>query len=50
MNYLWLGKNLAEAIASPILFVDGRAVIKAEPGFDQVPRHNPAVVPSQVLP
>lgn len=36
MNYLWLGKSLPDAIAAPILFVDGLTVIKGEPGFDQV--------------
>lgn len=36
MNYLWFGKSLPDAIAAPILFVDGRTVIKGEPGFDEV--------------
>lgn len=36
MNYLWLGKNLADAIAAPILYVDGLTVVKPEPGFDEV--------------
>ncbi|XP_075881736.1 gamma-glutamyltransferase 5a isoform X2 [Nelusetta ayraudi] len=35
MNYLWFGKSLPDAIAAPILFVDGRTVIKGEPGFDE---------------
>lgn len=36
MNYLWLGKSLPDAIAAPVLYVDGRTVIKGEPGFDEV--------------
>lgn len=40
MNYLWLGKSLPDAIAAPILYVDGRTAITAEPGFDEVQDKN----------
>lgn len=36
MNHLWFGKSLKDAIATPIVFVDDRTVVKFEPGFDTV--------------
>lgn len=36
MNHLWFGKSLKDAIATPIVFVDDRTVVKFEPGFDAV--------------
>lgn len=47
MHYLWLGKSLSDAIAAPILYVDGAMVVKAEPGFDEVQDDNK---PSRVTP
>ncbi|KAM3874296.1 glutathione hydrolase 5 proenzyme [Diretmus argenteus] len=35
MNYLWLGMNLTEAIAEPVIFVDAKNTLKFEPGFDK---------------
>ncbi|XP_053709645.1 glutathione hydrolase 5 proenzyme-like isoform X1 [Synchiropus splendidus] len=35
INHLWLGMNLRDAIAAPILFVDSRNNVNFEPGFDQ---------------
>lgn len=36
MNHLWLGMNLRDAIAAPIVFVDADNNLKFEPGFDEV--------------
>ncbi|KAG9354690.1 hypothetical protein JZ751_001403 [Albula glossodonta] len=35
MNYLWLGKNLEDAISAPVVFVDAKNALKFEPNFDQ---------------
>ncbi|XP_068995204.1 gamma-glutamyltransferase 5a [Embiotoca jacksoni] len=35
MNHLWLGKNLKEAIAAPVVFVDSQNAVKFEPSFDK---------------
>lgn len=36
MNRLWLGMNLKEAIAAPIIFVDSKNIANFEPGFNKV--------------
>lgn len=36
MNRLWLGMNLSDAIAAPIVFLDSRNNANFEPGFDKV--------------
>uniref|UniRef100_A0A668AMH1 Glutathione hydrolase n=1 Tax=Myripristis murdjan TaxID=586833 RepID=A0A668AMH1_9TELE len=36
MNHLWLGMNLRDAIAAPIVFVDADNNLNFEPGFDEV--------------
>lgn len=36
MNHLWFGKNLKEAIATPVVFVDSENTEKFEPAFDKV--------------
>lgn len=36
MNHLWLGMNLKDAIAAPIVFVDSRNIVNFEPDFDKV--------------
>uniref|UniRef100_A0A668AMF8 Gamma-glutamyltransferase 5 n=1 Tax=Myripristis murdjan TaxID=586833 RepID=A0A668AMF8_9TELE len=35
MNHLWLGMNLRDAIAAPIVFVDADNNLNFEPGFDE---------------
>ncbi|XP_064833931.1 glutathione hydrolase 5 proenzyme-like isoform X2 [Oncorhynchus masou masou] len=35
MNHLWLGMSLKDAIAAPIVFVDGNNNVKFEHGFDK---------------
>ncbi|XP_038560673.1 gamma-glutamyltransferase 5a isoform X1 [Micropterus salmoides] len=35
MNHLWFGKNLKEAIATPVVFVDSENTEKFEPAFDK---------------
>lgn len=40
IDYLWLGKSLSDAIATPILYVDGGTVMKPEPGFNEVHNEN----------
>uniref|UniRef100_A0A4W5N5B9 Glutathione hydrolase n=1 Tax=Hucho hucho TaxID=62062 RepID=A0A4W5N5B9_9TELE len=35
MNYLWLGMSLKDAIAAPVVFVDGNNNVKFEHGFDK---------------
>lgn len=35
INRLWLGMNLKDAIAAPIVFVDSNNNVNFEPGFDQ---------------
>uniref|UniRef100_A0AAY5KRS4 Glutathione hydrolase n=1 Tax=Esox lucius TaxID=8010 RepID=A0AAY5KRS4_ESOLU len=35
MNHLWLGKSLKDAIAAPIVFVDGNNFVNFEPNFDK---------------
>uniref|UniRef100_A0A8C8IXY2 Gamma-glutamyltransferase 5a n=1 Tax=Oncorhynchus tshawytscha TaxID=74940 RepID=A0A8C8IXY2_ONCTS len=35
MNHLWLGMSLKDAIAAPIVFVDGNNNVKFENGFDK---------------
>ncbi|KAM4616089.1 gamma-glutamyltransferase 5a [Polymixia lowei] len=35
MNHLWFGKDLQEAIAAPIVFVDSKNRLKFEPSFDK---------------
>ncbi|KAM9820478.1 glutathione hydrolase 5 proenzyme [Neosynchiropus ocellatus] len=35
INHLWLGMNLRDAIAAPMLFVDSKNNLNFEPGFDQ---------------
>uniref|UniRef100_A0A4W5M6P7 Gamma-glutamyltransferase 5a n=1 Tax=Hucho hucho TaxID=62062 RepID=A0A4W5M6P7_9TELE len=35
MNHLWLGMSLKEAIAAPVVFVDGNNNVTFEPGFDK---------------
>ncbi|XP_070780870.1 glutathione hydrolase 5 proenzyme [Enoplosus armatus] len=35
MNHLWLGMNLKDAIAAPIVFVDSENKLNFEPGFDK---------------
>ncbi|XP_047236438.1 glutathione hydrolase 5 proenzyme-like isoform X2 [Girardinichthys multiradiatus] len=34
VNHLWFGKNLKEAIKTPVLFVDSENAVKFEPKFD----------------
>nr|XP_057926765.1 gamma-glutamyltransferase 5a [Doryrhamphus excisus] len=34
MNHVWFGKNLEEAIATPVVFVDSENAVKFEPNFD----------------
>lgn len=41
MNHLWLGMNLKDAIAAPILFVDSQNNVNFEPGFDKVTYFHP---------
>ena len=36
MNHLWLGMSLKEAIAAPVVFVDGNNNVNFEPAFDKV--------------
>lgn len=36
INRLWLGMNLEDAIAAPIVFVDSKNNVNFEPGFDKV--------------
>lgn len=36
MNHLWLGMNLKDAIAAPIVFVDSGNNVNFEPDFDKV--------------
>lgn len=36
MNHLWLGMSLKDAIAAPVVFVDGNNNVKFEHGFDKV--------------
>lgn len=36
MNHLWFGKNLKEAIATPVVYVDSQNAVKFEPKFDKV--------------
>lgn len=36
MNRLWLGMNLKDAIAAPIVFVDSKNNVYFEPNFDKV--------------
>lgn len=38
MHHLWLGENLKDAIAAPVLFVDSQTGLTFEPKFDEV-RH-----------
>ncbi|KAL0965619.1 hypothetical protein UPYG_G00283610 [Umbra pygmaea] len=35
MNHLWLGKSLKDAIAAPVVFVNGNGDVNFEPNFDQ---------------
>uniref|UniRef100_A0A673W7A1 Gamma-glutamyltransferase 5 n=1 Tax=Salmo trutta TaxID=8032 RepID=A0A673W7A1_SALTR len=35
MNHLWLGMSLKEAIAAPVVFVDGNNNVNFEPAFDK---------------
>lgn len=35
INHLWLGMNLKDAIAAPIVFVDAKNNVNFEPGFDK---------------
>ncbi|XP_013993862.1 glutathione hydrolase 5 proenzyme-like [Salmo salar] len=35
MNHLWLGMSLKDAIAAPVVFVDGNNNVKFEHGFDK---------------
>ncbi|XP_037337263.2 gamma-glutamyltransferase 5a [Pungitius pungitius] len=35
MNHLWLGKSLKEAIAAPVVYVNGRNILAFEPNFDE---------------
>ncbi|KAM6902226.1 glutathione hydrolase 5 proenzyme [Xenentodon cancila] len=35
MNRLWLGMNIRDAIAAPIIFVDSKNNVNFEPGFDK---------------
>lgn len=44
MNRLWLGMNLKDAIAAPIVFVDSSNGVNFEPGFDKV-RHSYFLTP-----
>lgn len=36
MNHLWLGENLKDSIAAPVLFVDSGTAVTFEPTFDKV--------------
>lgn len=36
MNRLWLGMDLKDAIAAPIVFVDSRNIVHFEHGFEEV--------------
>lgn len=36
INHLWLGMNLADAIAAPIVYVDSNSGVNFEPEFDEV--------------
>ncbi|XP_040051386.2 gamma-glutamyltransferase 5a [Gasterosteus aculeatus] len=35
MNRLWLGKSLKEAIAAPVVYVNGQNILSFEPNFDE---------------
>lgn len=36
MNHLWLGENLKDSIAAPVLLVDSGTAVTFEPTFDKV--------------